>query len=911
MRKPVLTVVLGMLAAVLGATVLAGSAASKTDSAQAVGISSISPAVADRGGVVSITGHGFGARNLEVTVGGIAAELLSATGSKASFRVPALAGPGRVLVRATNPGGRVGEIGLMVRFDGVATPVLSGGAATATIGRSGGSLTAGGLTLAVPPGALSGDERITMTPLRDLAHSPLEGLLIGGVRLEPEGLRFLYPATLTMPLSAGVATSEVLGFGSAGNGSELHLQPHTIAGGTITLRLWHFSTAGAAAGGATAARAMQTHQPSSAEQQALQRIAAAQQACQAELASGSFSGPACANVRSEGVRALFDWYVNAVRPGLEAAGNAPSFVAEESLADWLAWEAEVRLLFLNDPPPACGTLQSECVAAHLLARDAVRAHADRRLDNCTGTSLASQLRDVARMADFAGAGAIDITGPPLNLPDATSGALLRECAHLEIEVTDFPAIAALNVGNTLQGQVTVDVHTGPDRTDVPFTLLVDGALVSTAADGTFQTTLTPTAAGQPLDIELEAEATNPSLQNTAFSDIHDLTRPTRQRLLLVAQGPTTVPAGGTLDLRVLVAGDGMTDDVTLTVGGLGSVGPTPVTPNAQGEATAVYTAPSSAVNPNAQVIATLLDGTSATVPITIAVVVTVSLSPTSATLAAGGTQNFTATVSNSLLGVTWSATGGEIVTTGSTTARYEARSTAGTFSVTATSKADLTKSATATVTIASGPPARVTVLSRSANTVARCGTEFSGCPPGKSDVFPGFLGVFTSALGVAHASDPDPDFPGHSESATADATQFSNVLVDAPSVLVVDVVATANATASASPGVHPEGGGVKRAVATAFGSSDSYVTFEVSGGTASFTIGGFSVTSGSGRVNVRLARSGGDRISSRSGSLAPGVYTYDVNVHAGAIRQADYVDGVLVSAGTNGRASVDFTLSVG
>ena len=61
-------------------------------------------------------------------------------------------------------------------FDGTATPVLEQAeAVSATIGRSGGSLAAGGLTLTVPAGALSEDHSITMTPLTDLADSPLEG----------------------------------------------------------------------------------------------------------------------------------------------------------------------------------------------------------------------------------------------------------------------------------------------------------------------------------------------------------------------------------------------------------------------------------------------------------------------------------------------------------------------------------------------------------------------------------------------------------------------------------------------------------------------------------------------------------------------------------------------------------------
>ena len=74
MRRSTLTGVLGMLAAVLGAAVLADSAAAKADVSQTGGISSISPAVADRGGTVTITGNGFGGPNVKIMVGGVSAE---------------------------------------------------------------------------------------------------------------------------------------------------------------------------------------------------------------------------------------------------------------------------------------------------------------------------------------------------------------------------------------------------------------------------------------------------------------------------------------------------------------------------------------------------------------------------------------------------------------------------------------------------------------------------------------------------------------------------------------------------------------------------------------------------------------------------------------------------------------------
>jgi len=79
--------------------------------------------------------------------------------------------------------------------------------------------------------------------------------------------------------------------------------------------------------------------------------------------------------------------------------------------------------------------------------------------------------------------------------------------------------------------------------------------------------------------------------------------------------------------------------------------------------------------------------------------VTISLAPTTATLAPGGSQQFTATVTGSTnTAVTWTTSGGGVI---STSGLYAAGTAAGSFTVTARSAADTTKSATATVVITS------------------------------------------------------------------------------------------------------------------------------------------------------------------------------------------------------------------
>lgn len=72
-----------------------------------------------------------------------------------------------------------------------------------TIGPAGGTISATGAdaaryTLRLPKGALLGETRITMTPVRSLGGLPLDGGMVAAVHLEPDGLALMAPATLTI-----------------------------------------------------------------------------------------------------------------------------------------------------------------------------------------------------------------------------------------------------------------------------------------------------------------------------------------------------------------------------------------------------------------------------------------------------------------------------------------------------------------------------------------------------------------------------------------------------------------------------------------------------------------------------------------------------------------------------------------
>ena len=104
-----LTLVLAALLAFIASS--SACAATPQRASQAARIDTITPDAARAGAMVTITGIGFGATNVVITVAGVQAKVLNATGNKIAFVVPAGAVPGYTLVKATNPGGRAGSIG--------------------------------------------------------------------------------------------------------------------------------------------------------------------------------------------------------------------------------------------------------------------------------------------------------------------------------------------------------------------------------------------------------------------------------------------------------------------------------------------------------------------------------------------------------------------------------------------------------------------------------------------------------------------------------------------------------------------------------------------------------------------------------------------------------------------------------
>jgi acyl-coenzyme A thioesterase PaaI-like protein len=178
----------------------------------------------------------------------------------------------------------------------------------------------------------------------------------------------------------------------------------------------------------------------------------------------------------------------------------------------------------------------------------------------------------------------------------------------------------------------------------------------------------------------------------------------------LSQTTATVPVSGTSNFTATVANDSANKGVSWTLAGAGCSGGTcgalSATSSASG-APITYTAPAAAPVPPAVTLTatSVADNTKtavATITVSAAAIgVSVTVTPSRGGLTLGQSLNLTATVANDVAGagVTWSASSGTVTPTpGSTTAAtFVAPASPGVITISATSKADGTKTATATI----------------------------------------------------------------------------------------------------------------------------------------------------------------------------------------------------------------------
>jgi CARDB len=349
--------------------------------------------------------------------------------SKSSLRVTGAAarGPGPAATGAgAVPASRGGADGL-TSFPRPANPLRasfaldSASAVSEVVPPSGGVLTTFGsdgseYRLDLPPDALFGSAKITMTPLASLGGAPLSGGIVGGVKLEPEGLTLNRPATLTItPAGAVPALGAQTGFLAQGDGDDFHLYPLAF-GPELSLQLLHFTIAGA--GSATAAD----------RQAAADRMPAMNQAQYEALIAERLR---LAREREESGIPDDDWptdlkpvhlayYRDVVRPAMLAGLNDEAAV-DAAIREGLGWLRKIEF-YGNASEPEYGPIVDEI---HRTMLQVLENALSRSNSACVETHDLRAIRRIVQIARTASLLGFDL-GPGLDL--------VAKCVRFELDM---------------------------------------------------------------------------------------------------------------------------------------------------------------------------------------------------------------------------------------------------------------------------------------------------------------------------------------------------------------------------------------------------------------------------------------------------------------------------------------------
>ncbi len=405
-------------------------------------------------------------------IAGCAAVLMGACGG----------GSGNAVVTANPPAAVVAR-----------APVLEpGSAAIASVGGAGGRITAiasSGIayTLIIPPGALTGDVTITLTPILDMGSAPLAQSVLGAVQMEPSGLKFQVPATLHISAApALLADQKLVGFSTANDGGGFRLNLARLDGNSTLVNITHFSTGGAA--GATPA----------------QLVPLAPLAPTLVNADDAIAQLAELTARDAGMVQIVDvfrqWYVEIVKPALAAADGSTDVVfSVDAIIAYRTWISTMD--YVADRNTLELALAAELAESASIAKRVFTAFINSNLDNCVrpaitmearlaSLSFASTLQGIAQSIGLAGAGS--------GLDRATFLLRANNCLRPVLDPITLPMGLKIGTGKSLDAwaQVIVSGQPNPEAAPFFFTVNATGASLghsngNSDADGRFTTVFTP------------------------------------------------------------------------------------------------------------------------------------------------------------------------------------------------------------------------------------------------------------------------------------------------------------------------------------------------------------------------------------------------------------------------------------
>ena len=336
---------------------------------------------------------------------------------------------------------------------------------------------------------------------------------------------------------------------------------------------------------------------------------------------------------------------------------------------------------------ACGTLSATSSASGA----PVTYTAPVSLPNAANVTLtATSVTDETKSS----AATISLTPPPLTVSVAPAAAAVHTNAALKFTAT---------VQNDAQNKGVTWTLSGTGCTGAACGTLSS----SSSASGAAVTYTAPATVPNPASVTLTAT----SVSNSGISGAATITisvPPGPPITVSVSPKNETMLINTSHSFTATVKNDAQSKGVTWTLSGAGCSGAScgMVSSSSSASGTAItYTAPGTAPNPGTVMLTatSAADPTasaSATITIfTIPADLKVSILPKRGGLTVSQSLKFTATVQSdpSNQGVTWTASGGSFTNTTSSSAIYQAPTNTGSYTITATSVLDPTKSATATI----------------------------------------------------------------------------------------------------------------------------------------------------------------------------------------------------------------------
>jgi hypothetical protein len=256
--------------------------------------------------------------------------------------------------------------------------VESSASVTRSITATGGTISAQAsngtqFTLTIPPTAVLGSVDITLTPITSIQNLPAGTTVVAAVRMRPDGLTFLAPASLAMAMPNAPSSANLVGLRFNDDGSGLQLTPVTRTGSTVTIPISHFSGAGAA--NTTSPPLIPLDGSGTVESDALNQLVLLDLAAQS---SGSYDVGAITTI-------LHSWYTSLVKPRLQAAATDESAL-QRAISVWARWRDAIT----GFQPSIAGALDAATAAqqseAKSLAATALQAAIQRNNATCIAQS---------------------------------------------------------------------------------------------------------------------------------------------------------------------------------------------------------------------------------------------------------------------------------------------------------------------------------------------------------------------------------------------------------------------------------------------------------------------------------------------------------------------------------------------